>query len=145
MTVPTLLRKVPPSLRRLAIAFVGVTAVLSLATFASARDQGQWGDRASDMSRWFESLKMPDHPAASCCGAADAYWADDFEMKDGQYVAIVTDTRADAPLQRAHIMPGSRFLIPAHKITTPPSNPTGHGWIFVMAGIVYCYLPPAGV
>lgn len=97
------------------------------------------------MHRWFESLMMPDHPVASCCGAADAYWADDFEMKDGRYVAIVTDTRPDGPLQRAHIAPGSRFVIPDNKITSSPTNPTGHGWIFVMAGIVFCYLPPAGV
>jgi hypothetical protein len=122
-----------------------VVVFATLVTFANARDLGQWASQNSAMREWFESLMMPDQPTTSCCGAADAYWADDFEMKDGRYVAIVTDTRPDEPLQRAHIAPGTRFVIPDNKITLSPTNPTGHGWVFVMAGIVFCYLPPAGV
>jgi hypothetical protein len=120
-------------------------ASLAFAELADARDLGQWGEQQSPIREWFESLRMPDHPLASCCGAADAYWADDFEVSNGKYVAIVTDTRTDGPLHRAHIAPGTRFVIPAAKITMSRDNPTGHGWIFVMAGIVYCYLPPTAV
>lgn len=132
--------------RRVRYAFAAATAatVLSFAGGAEARDLGQWRD-ASPTRQWFESLRMPDTPSTSCCGAADGYWADDFELKDGQYVAIVTDTRADEPLERAHIPPGTRFVIPEGKVTFAPDNPTGHGWLFVMSGVVFCYLPPSGV
>jgi len=118
---------------------------LWVAVLADARDFGQWGNQDPAIRDWFHSLMMPDHPMAPCCGAADAYWADSFEVKDNQYVAIVTDTRPDGPLHRQHIEPGTRFLIPNNKITSGKENPTGHGWVFVLAGIVYCYLPPGGV
>lgn len=36
----------------------------------------------------------------SCCGEADAHWADSFEVEDGRYVAIITDERSDGPLTR---------------------------------------------
>ena len=135
----------PARVRRRIAGGALMIAFVVLATLAHARDLGQWGAEETAMRQWFRGLMMPDHPMASCCGAADAYWADDFEMHDGQYVAIITDTRADAPLQRAHIAPGTRFVIPNEKITTSTTNPTGHGWIFVMAGNVFCYLPPSGV
>jgi hypothetical protein len=40
----------------------------------------------------------PDEPYLRCCGLADAYWADSYEVKGDQYIAIITDTR---PLLRA--------------------------------------------
>jgi len=138
-------RTLAKSARHLLVAATGLWIAVALASIAQARDLGQWGGQASSVRKWFENLMMPDHPLASCCGAADGYWADEFEMKNGRYVAIVTDTRRDGPLQRAHVAPGTRFVVPNSKVTTSPNNPTGHGWIFVMAGVVYCYLPPAGV
>jgi len=123
----------------------GIFGLVLLGGAANARDLGQWANRESPTRHWFESLRVPDQPSASCCGAADAYWADDFEVKNGEYVAIVTDTRPDGPLERAHIAPGTRFVVPGNRITRTPDNPTGHGWIFVLSGIVFCYLPPSGV
>jgi hypothetical protein len=31
--------------------------------------------------QWFQSLKQPDHPRLSCCGEADAFEADSFEVE----------------------------------------------------------------
>ena len=87
----------------------------------------------------------PDEPNLRCCGLADAYWADSYEVKGDQYVAIITDTRDDEPLGRAHIENGTRFAVPNSKIKWDRGNPTGHGIIFIgLGGEVYCYLPPGG-
>ena len=73
---------------------VRITLGVVVAQFTSmamnARDLGQWDDPANaDLKRWYQDLKQPDNPAASCCGEADAYWADAFEAtSDGEYVAI---------------------------------------------------------
>ena len=67
-------------------------------------------------------------------------------MNGNQYVAIVTDTRDDAPLHRPHVENGTRVTVPTRKIKWDKGNPTGHGIIFIGAvGYVYCYLPPGGV
>jgi hypothetical protein len=110
-----------------------------------ARDVGQWQD--NDTTRWFQSLKMPDSPDVSCCGEADAYHADAYEVtKDGEYVAIITDTRDDKPLHRVHIDVGTKIIVPKYKIKWDQGNPTGHGIIFLNSSQhVYCYLPPGGV
>ena len=41
--------------------------------------------------QWFNGLRQPDNPTLSCCGKADAYWADSYEVNDDQCVAIITD------------------------------------------------------
>jgi len=89
---------------------------------------------------------QPDNPNLSCCGLADAYWADSYEVKGDQYVAIITDTRDDLKLGRAqHIEAGTRVTVPNNKIKWDRSNPTGHGIIFIgIGGDVFCYLPPGG-
>jgi hypothetical protein len=90
-------------------------------------------------------LRIPGDPTFSCCGEADAYWTDDFEVKGDQYVAIITDTRPDGPLGRFHIEPGTRFLVPNYRIIKRErGNPTGHGLIFISDNLVICYLPPEG-
>jgi hypothetical protein len=87
----------------------------------------------------------PDYPNLTCCGLADAYWADSYEVKGDQYVAIITDTRDDIPLGRPHVENGKRVAVPNTKIKWDRSNPTGHGIIFIgVGGEVYCYLPPGG-
>jgi hypothetical protein len=87
---------------------------------------------------------MPD-TGTSCCGEADAYWADSFEVdkKTGNWVAIITDTRPDEERKRKHIPPGTRIVVPKWKLygqSDPdnptvrkfnPGNPTGHGIIFI--------------
>ncbi len=92
---------------------------------------------------------MPDNPGMSCCGEADAYWADSFEVsKDGEYVAIITDPRPDEPLKRPHKDIGTRVVVPNPKLVdaTKQQNPTGHGIIFLSNNnIVYCYVAPGGV
>ena len=112
---------------------------------APARDLGQW-DGVDPLTRqWFNGLMRPDEPNLRCCGLADAYWADSYEVKGDQYVAIITDTRDDEPLGRAHIENGTRFAVPNSKIKWDRGNPTGHGIIFIgRRGDVFCYLPPGG-
>jgi hypothetical protein len=110
-----------------------------------ARDLGQWDATDPEIQTWYRTLMMPDAPAVSCCGEADAYWADSFEVQDGKYVAIITDDRPDAPRHRPHRPVGQRIVIPNHKINRQP-NPTGHGVLFIGAnGGIYCYVPPGGV
>jgi hypothetical protein len=79
------------------LAFAALAATVMLAP-AIARDVGQWEASPGHVREWFRSLSQPDNPAISCCGEADAYWADSFEVAGDQYVAIVTDEREDAPL-----------------------------------------------
>jgi hypothetical protein len=100
---------------------------------APARDLGQWDDVDPLVRKWFRELKQPDNPSLSCCGESDAYWADSYEVKGDQYVAIITDTRDDKPLARRHIENGKRFVVPNSKIKWGSGNPTG-----------LCYLPPGG-
>ncbi len=48
--------------------------------------------------------------SGSCCGEADAYWADAFEAtSNGDYIAIITDPRDDEPLGRIHRDIGTRI------------------------------------
>jgi hypothetical protein len=61
----------------------------------------------------------------SCCELADAYWADSCEVKDDQYIAIITDERGDKSLGRVQIENGKRFAVPNSKIKWDSGNPTG--------------------
>ena len=112
---------------------------------APARDLGQWDGVDPLYRQWFNGLMRPDYPNLTCCGLTDAYWADSYEVKGDQYVAIITDTRDDRPLGRPHIEHGKRVSVPNTKIKWDRGNPTGHGIIFIgNGGEVYCYLPPGG-
>ncbi len=114
----------------------------------NARDLGQWDDPANaELKNWYQALKQPDNPAATCCGEADAYWADAFEAtSDGSYVAIITDPRDDEPLGRIHRDIGTRIVVPKNKIKWNEANPVGHGLIFLSrVDNVFCYLPPWGL
>jgi hypothetical protein len=112
----------------------------------TARDLGQWDDVDPLIRKWFRELRQPDNPSRACCGESDAYWADSYEVKDNQYIAIITDERDDEPFQRPHIENGKRFVVPNNKIKWGSGNPTGHGIIFIgeRSGEVLCYLPPGG-
>ena len=126
-----------------------------LSTAAYARDNGQWEGNTPEIRQWFQELKQPDYPTSSCCGVADAYWADSYEVSEhGEYVAIITDERDDAKLTRPHIPVGTKIVVPNAKIKWDKGNPTGHGIIFVAnvgdpegttdGWMVFCYLPPMG-
>lgn len=121
----------------------GLLAALFIGN-VKARDLGQWSDPV--LRDWYQNLKQPDMPGISCCGEADSYYADSFETSpDGEYVAIITDERADEPLKREHVPIGTRIVIPNNKLNRD-SNPTGHGVIFLSkGGYVYCFIAPGGV
>ncbi|SRR5579883_1399704 len=142
--------------------------MLVIAVMLAQRPAGAHGYSADPKVReWFEGLMQPDSPQLSCCGEADAYWADDFsQTPEGYYVAIITDTRDDTvpceacdggTRQRRHIEPGTRIIVPNSKIKWDKGNPTGHGIVFMpqyaswqdedgnpVQPVPYCYLPPLG-
>jgi hypothetical protein len=106
---------------------------------ALARDNGQWESSPPHVRKWFQGLRQPDNPRVSCCGEADAYEADIFEVGGGGYIAVITDGKGDIPN-------GTRIAVPNHKIKWDEGNPTGHGIIFIgIQGQVYCYVAPGGV
>ena len=109
---------------------------------ALPRDGGQWEEADPSIGEWFRHLMQPDNKVVSCCGESDAYWADSFEVdKDGNTVAIITDMRPDAPLNRPHIEPGTKIRIPPNKVMNDGGNPTGHFVLFVgSGGTVFCYV-----
>jgi hypothetical protein len=115
-------------------------------TAVHAHDSGQWENTDPQTRKWFETLMQPDNPSISCCGEADAYWADEYEVKEGKLFAIITDTRDDGPLGRPHVAPGTRIEVPQHKLKWDSGNPTGHTVIFLSSGgAVYCYVQNGGV
>lgn len=79
------------------------------------------------ISSWFKSLMQPDHPNYSCCGEADAYWADGVEVKDGQTITIITDTRPDEPLGRPHVPVGTRIVVTLRRSYTELNFKKGTG------------------
>lgn len=119
-----------------------------------ARDLGQWAAADPEIRQWYQQLMQPDVPKASCCGEADAYWADETSIHNGKVFVIITDDRLDEPLGRPHIEPGTEFEVPPNKLKwgagdqdkTPQKNPTGHGVVFISrGGYVFCYVQPGGV
>jgi hypothetical protein len=111
-----------------------------------AHDSGQWSHTNPAIREWYQGLRQPDVPTASCCGEADAYWADEFHVRDGKTFATITDDRDDAPLGRPHVDNGTEIEIPNHKLKWDKSNPTGHGVVFLSrGGFVFCYVQPGGV
>lgn len=149
----------------LAMVIVGVIVMFAFIFKAHARDNGQWaqlqlepGETIEDRierSAWFNRQKMPDNPRQSCCGQADAYYADKVFVDGNDVYAVITDERPDEPLSRPHIKPGTKIFVPPekNKDTRADPNPTGHTIIFVQwyeeddeghYG-VFCYLPEGGV
>lgn len=123
---------------------IGLTAVAP----AHARDGG-WEDTPPNVRHWYQGLMQPDNPTVSCCGEADAYESDDYEVDGDTIVAIITDERGDTfpnGTTRPHIEPGTKIRVPAYKVKWDAGNPTGHGIIFLSgAGAIYCYVAPGGV
>jgi hypothetical protein len=112
--------------------------MFALCAPAQARDNGQWGNSPLQVREWFQSLMQPDNPAVSCCGEADAFEADTFEVAGDHYVAIITDGKGVLPN-------GTRIAVPNSKMKWDRGNPTGHGIIFIgAAGALYCYVAPGG-
>ena len=115
---------------------VGIAGLLLMP--ALARDNGQWEGADPAIREWFQSLRQPDHPRVSCCGEADAFEADNFEVAGDHYVAVITDGKGVIPN-------GTRVSVPNSKMKWDRGNPTGHGIIFIGAGgMLYCYVAPGG-
>jgi hypothetical protein len=114
---------------------------------ANARDLGQWEGRPAHIRGWFERLMQPDNQFKSCCGEADAYQADNFDVEGDHYVAIITDGSGDIAHGKPAIPDGTRIPVPNHKMKWDKGNPTGHGIIFISVATkeVYCYVTPGGV
>lgn len=127
--------------------FVATLCAALFLTTAQARDQGQWENADPAIAEWFATLKQPDNPNVSCCGEADAYWADKVETgPNGEQIAIITDDRPDEPLKRQHVPIGTRIVVPAHKIKWDKGNPTDHNVIFLSRNLdVYCFVQNGGV
>ncbi len=127
-------------------AFFGLLIVAAQLDKAYGADNGQWELQDPVVSAWFRDLKQPDHPHISCCGFADAYYADKIVTRNGKNYAIITDDRPDAPLQRRHIPIGTEIEIPNHKYKYDEGNPTGHTVIFLSSNNgVYCFVVGGGV
>ena len=115
-----------------------ILLMLALGAPAAARDNGQWGNSPTHIRQWFQSLMQPDNPALSCCGEADAFEADNFEVDGDHYVAVITDGKGVIPN-------GTRIAVPNAKMKWDKGNPTGHGIIFIGAGgTLYSYVAPGG-
>lgn len=134
----------------LLLAIAGILAMIVLlfsVRVTPARDLGQW-EATTDpaITEWYRSLMQPDIPQSSCCGEADAYWADEVHVRGGKTFAVITDDREDAPRGRAHVEIGTEIEIPDNKLKWDRSNPTGHGVVFLSrAEYVFCYVQPGGV
>jgi hypothetical protein len=88
----------------------------------------------------------PDAPSASCCGEADAYWADEVHVKEGKTYATITDDRSDEALGRPHIDVGTVIEVPPEKLKWDRANPTGHGVLFVSRGLnAWCFVQNSGI
>jgi hypothetical protein len=85
---------------------------------SDARDLGQWKSNDPRLSQWFRGLMQPDTiPPVSCCGEADAYWADQVRIgPNGEIIAAITDDREDGPLRRMHEDIGNKYIVPPNKI-----------------------------
>jgi len=130
-------------------AILGIVAGLLAALFVGnvkARDVGQWEATDPEVRAWYRGLMQPDNPSASCCGTADAYWADEIWVRNGKTYAVVTDDRPDSPLGRPHVPNGTEVEIPNHKLKWDKGNPTGHGVVFLGPNrYVFCFVQPGGV
>lgn len=111
--------------------YIFATLLILCATFAQARDNGQWENSDPAVKEWYRTLMRPDVPDMSCCGEADAYYCDIIHIREGKTYCTITDDRDDAPLRRPHIDIGTEILIPPEKLKYDRGNPTGHSILFV--------------
>src|SRR5260370_7706960 len=116
---------------KLRIAFI----MLALGAPAAARDDGQWANSPTYIREWFQSLMQPDHPRLSCCGEADAFEADTFEVEGDHYVAVITDGKGVIPN-------GTRISVPNAKIKWDMGNPTRPPILFIVTSAPLSSLHP---
>lgn len=135
--------------RHLVIASIVVAAMIVLMFYvgpARSHDLGQWENSDPTIREWYQSLMRPDAPSSSCCGEADAYWADEVHVRGGKTFAVITDDRPDEPFGRPHIPVGTEIEIPPEKLKWDRSNPTGHNILFVSsAKYAWCFVQGSGI
>jgi hypothetical protein len=96
-----------------------------------------------ELDAWYAGLMQPDNPTASCCGEADAYWADEVHVRDGRTYATITDDRLVPG--RTPVPVGTVVEIPDRKLKWDRGNPTGHAVVFLSSGrVVYCFVQGTG-
>ena len=93
-----------------------VIVFMLLSLPAVARDNGQWGNQPAYLREWFQKLMQPDNPNTSCCGEADAFEADSFEVRGDEYVAIITNGKGVIPN-------GTRIPVPNQKLNETKATP----------------------
>lgn len=135
--------------RALALAIFTVVAMIALLfsiRISPAHDSGQWQKTDPAIREWFQTLMRPDAPSSSCCGEADAYWADEVHVVNGKTFATITDDRPDEPLGRPHVPKGTVIEIPPEKLKWDRANPTGHAIVFLSTqGYVWCFVQGTGI
>jgi len=120
---------------------------LSLAPFLGGTGFAHDHDHP-DQDEWYKTLMQPDNPTMSCCGTADAYWADIVHVQGTKTFVTITDDRDDEPLKRPHMPNGTVIEVPNNKIKWDRGNPTGHAVIFLSRypyNMVYCYVQGTGI
>lgn len=106
------------------------------------------GPRLKQCQDWIENVRQPDVRDISCCADADAFLADDFEVKNGTLYAILSADYPGRPgYEDVPFRKGQRIAIPPNKINRAREdggNPSGHGVVFMLpgSGIVLCYFGP---
>ena len=114
-------------------------------TAFNVRYDEAWEKRPPHVRAWFQNLMQPDNPTVPCCGDADAYEADSFEVEGDHYVAIIAG-QGPPIVAKKYIKEGTRIPVPNHKMKWDKGNPTGHGIIFIgVYGQALCYVTPGGV
>ena len=81
---------------------VCVTTATSLIVLGHAAPNALARNKASGKTclhvrQWFQRLRQTDKPRNSCCGEADAFEANLFEIDKDRYVAIITDGKGEIP------------------------------------------------
>lgn len=142
--------------------FCLVVLVVCLSTSALGRVEFEGRLSACDGSNkvqtcqeWLSNTKQPDNRMVSCCGEADAFITDNYEVdKDGNLWAIITEDypvpQVNPGYNKLEFKKGDKIHIPNNKINIPRldgGNPSGHSITFINPynGQVYCYFGPTGV
>ena len=137
------------------VALLIMFAMVMLLPRAHALPHG-W-DPNNPVAQWFESLKQPNKPKASCCGKSDAYTIvieqEPIGDKDGEMgTAHITDGSAITfpdESKRIPIPDGTVFKFPLSKMNPLQNgNPTKTAWVFLSWNArlqkietIYCVIP----
>ena len=79
-----------------------------------------------------------DAAGLSCCGEADACWADQVRVgPNGEIIATITDDRDDGPLKRMHEDIGNNISFHQTKSLKKTDNPSGHAIIFLGTSSIF--------